>query len=410
VHAVDVGPVAPEARTQRPFDLFLIFAGANIVATTLVTGASLVPAFSLAEAFGLIAIGTVMGSAVVAALAPVGSRLGVPSVVAVRAAVGFHGAAALAVLLYVTNFAWIALNNVIGASALARLWGGPASEKAWSVALGLLATAVVAAGPRAVGRADRVAVPLMALTGVLFAWRAFGLPAGTWTQPGTHALSWWRGLDVVVAYQVSWVLMFADYSRFTASARASRAAVFLGLAVSSLWFMPLGAVAGLAAGGPDPGAMIEALQLGLAGALLMALGTLTTNFVNIYLSALAWRSLFPRVPDGASVWSIGLVGTALALFSRAWLDSYAELMIVLGALLVPVGGILLARFVATDEPVSVAALYDRRGAYASGRLLPAAVAWLLGAIVFFAAETYGGTLPSLAVSGLAYRALATRAR
>src|SRR5262249_40879360 len=154
------------------------------------------------------------------------------------------------------------------------------------VGLGLLATAVVAAGPRAVGLADRMAVPLMALTGVVFVWRVAALPLEVWRAPGTHALSWWRGLDVGVAYQVSWILMFADYSRYTASARRGALAVFLGLALSSLWFMPLGAVAGRAAGSVDPGAMVEALALGAAGAALVALGTITTNFVNIYLSAL----------------------------------------------------------------------------------------------------------------------------
>ena len=409
MEAADLGPVPAEARTQSPLDLFLIFVGANIVATTLVTGASLVPAFSVPEVLVLIALGSVIGSALVAALAPVGPRLGVPSVVAMRAAVGFPGAALLAALLYVTNFAWIALNNVIAASACARVWGGPGSEKWWAIGLGLLATAVVAAGPRAVGRADRVAVPLMAITGLVFAWRAAALPAEVWRAPGTHTLSWWRGLDVVVAYQVSWILMFADYSRYTASARRGALAVFLGLALSSLWFMPLGALAGKAAGGSDPGAMVDALHLGVSGALLVALGTITTNFVNIYLSALAWKSLIPRASDRASVWSIGIIGAALGLLSRSWLDRYADLMIVLGALLVPVGGILLARFVVERRPVDAGALYDRAGPYGRGRFVAAAVAWTLGAIAYFAAERIGGTLPGLVVAGAVYRLLTTRA-
>ncbi len=61
-------------------------------------------------------------------------------------------------------------------------------------------------------------------------------------------MSWWRGLDVVIGYQVSWILMFADYSRYTRSVRGSAVAVFLGLAVTSAWMMPLGAIAARAAG------------------------------------------------------------------------------------------------------------------------------------------------------------------
>jgi purine-cytosine permease-like protein len=374
------------------------------VATTLVTGASLLPAFSVREALGLIVAGTVLGSALVAALAPVGSRLGVPSVIAARAALGRTGAAALALLLYLTNFAWIALNNVIAASACAAAWGGPGTRRAWAVALGLLSTAVVALGPRAVGRADRVAVPLMLAAAGGLLWRCLQQPSAAFAGPGDGSLSWIRGLDVVIAYQVSWILMFADYSRFTASGRRSALAVFLGLAVTSLWFMPLGTLAARVAGSPEPGDMISALRLPVAGALLMALGTLTTNFVNIYLSALAWKSLVPRTSAAVSIWSIGLVGSLLSLFSGTWLDRYADLMLVLGGLLVPVGGILLARFFWMRDAVDVDSLYDAPPAVE----VPALVAWALGAAAYYAASSLGGTLPSLAVSAVSYRVLAPR--
>jgi NCS1 family nucleobase:cation symporter-1 len=107
MRAADLGPVGLEQKTQSASDLFLIFAGANIVATTLQTGATLATAHGLGAALGLIAIGTGLGSAFVAVLAPLGSRLGVPSIVAARAVFGLRGAALVALLLYVTNFAWL---------------------------------------------------------------------------------------------------------------------------------------------------------------------------------------------------------------------------------------------------------------------------------------------------------------
>ena len=96
MQAVELGAVPPEERNQSALTLFLIFAGANIVATTLQVGASLVPAFGLREALGFIAFGSVAGAALVAALAPLGPRLRVPSVVACRAALGLRGAALVA--------------------------------------------------------------------------------------------------------------------------------------------------------------------------------------------------------------------------------------------------------------------------------------------------------------------------
>jgi purine-cytosine permease-like protein len=407
---VHLDPVAPPERTQPAFDLFLIFAGANIVATTLVTGASLSGSFSTRAALALIAAGSLLGSALVAALAPIGSRLGTPSVVAARAALGRHGAWLLAGLLYLTNFAWIALNNVIAGSACAAAWGGPPSERGWAVAMGLLATAVVALGPRAVALANRAAVPLMVAVGLLMLVRVATMP-GAPMSGASGTMGWLRGLDVVIGYQVSWILMFADYSRYTASARGSAVAVFLGLALTSLWFMPLGLLSARAAGSADPGAMASALGVGAAGAVLMALGTVTTNFVNIYLSALAWKSLFPRTSARLSVWSIGLVGTALSLFSRVWLDRYADFMLVLGSLLVPVGGVLLARFFVMRGPVDVPALYDTQGPQATWKAaVPGLLAWTAGAAAYWTAGAVGGTLPALTVAGATYFVLARDAR
>lgn len=371
----------------------------------MVSGASLVPAFSATEALGLVAVGAVLGSALVASLSPVGPRLGVPSMVAARAALGWGGAALLAGLLYVTNFAWIAVNNVIAASVCARVAGKPGSEGAWAIALGLLATAVVAGGPRVVALADRWAVPLLALTAVVLTVACVrgagtGLPAA-----GAGGLRWSQGLDVVVGYQVSWILMFADYSRYTASARRGAAAVFLGLGLTSLWFMSVGVVSARLAGSADPGAMLAALGLGAWGAALMTLATVTTNFVNVYLSALAWRSLLPGTRPLVAVWSVGLVGTALGL-SRAWLDRYADLMALLGTVLVPVGGVLVSRLLLTRKAVDPQSLYapppgpwHRRFAWS------ALLAWALGVAAYRLALPVGGTLPALVTALLTDRVL-----
>ena len=186
MRAVDLSPVARQDQTQRPFDLFLIFVGANIVATTLQVGATLPRGLSFSATLWVIAAGALGGAALVGLLAPIGSRLGVPSIVAARAALGFNGARTLALLLFVTNFAWIALNNVIAASITVRLIG-VGSTAAWAVGLGLLATTVVLSGPRGVALADRVAVPLLVVSGIIFTVaclrRPWPPPADAGTRP-----------------------------------------------------------------------------------------------------------------------------------------------------------------------------------------------------------------------------------
>ena len=408
MHAADIRPVTPEEQTQSSFDLFLIYVGANIVATTFQVGASLAESFSVGVSLALVAAGSIAGAGLVAALAPIGPRLRTPSMIVSRAALGVRGAALVATVLYVSNFAWIAINNVIAASALAHVWGGSSAQTPWAFALGILATYCVARGPRAVAFADRVAVPLMLAVAVVFTVACLRAPAGAAPRLAGQ-LTWLRGLDVVVAYQVSWILMFADYSRYTKSVRGSVTAVFAGLALTSLWMMPLGVLAARAAGSSDPGTMVDAVGLGVLGGLLLALATLTTNFVNIYTSGLAWKSLLPGTSDRAVVWSIGLIGTALSAVPGVWLEQYTGFMVILGTLLVPVGGVLIAHFFTQrSDPAGIdstlADLYNTSGKLA-GFAAPGCIAWGAGAIVYFGASSIGGTLPSLIVSMTIYGAL-----
>jgi NCS1 family nucleobase:cation symporter-1 len=409
MRAVDLSPLHEHEQTERPVDLFLIFVGANIVATTLQVGASLPATLGLGTALGVIAVGAVAGAALVAALAPIGTRLRVPSIVAVRATLGFSGAQTLAFLLFITNFAWIALNNVIAASICVRLTN-VGTAGLWATAIGLLATLVVLAGPRAAGLVDRIAVPLLLLSGGVFTLACWRAPWPAWSTGDAPSGDLLRGLDVVAGYQVSWLLMFADYPRFVRSARGAGIAVFLGLALTALWFMPLGLIASSVAQSSDPGAMVFALGLGWWGAMLLALATLTTNFVNIYMSALALRSLRPAVPDGAAVWLIGAVGAVLSLLSNAWIEQFAGLTLLLAGAFVPIGGILLAHYFVLRRPVRVPDLYDESGPYSmgSGWSVAGTAAWMLGALVFYIAQPIGGSLPCLAASMLIYIVLARR--
>jgi nucleobase:cation symporter-1, NCS1 family len=402
--AADLAPVAESQRTQPAFDLFLIFAAANVVATTLQTGAVLGARYGSADLIVLVVAGACFGALLVALLAPVGSRSGVPSMIAARAPLGIRGAQVVSGLLYLTNFAWIAVNNTIAASVCAQVLGGPETSRIWAAALGLVATAVVARGPRAVGQADRVAVPLMVIAGAILTYAAFTTPVAVALEPveplatAQPPLLW--GLDVVIGYQVSWLLMFADYSRYTRAPRAAATAVFAGLAVPALWLMPVGWNLARIAGSDDPGTMLAAAQAGWWTAVLVALATVTTNFVNIYLSSLAWRTLSHRSSGAGTIWTIGIVGTVLGLVSSVWLTRFAELMMWLGAILVPVGGVFLAHFVILRSRVDVDAVYrhDRLPAFA-----PAGIsAWIAGFVVYKLAAPIGATLPALATAIAVY--------
>ena len=256
----------------------------------------------------------------------------------------------------------------------------------------------MAAGPRAVGFADRVAVPVMAMAGAALTYAALTHPAPVAPVAPLAPVSW--GLDVVIGYQVSWLLMFADYSRYTRSGRAAAVAVWAGLALPAFWLMPLGFKLAHLANSSDPGAMLAVLGQGWWTAALITLASVTTNFVNIYMSGLAWRTLSARSTGTGTVWTIGLIGTALGLASSGWLSQFADLMMWLGSVLVPVGGVFLAHFFVMRRTVDASAIYAAARVPAVN--IAGLVAWAAGFIVYKLAASFGATLPALATSIVVY--------
>ena len=317
----------------------------------------------------------------------------------------------VALFLFFTNFVWIALNNVIAASITSRLVGDEAHQSMWAVGLGLIATTIVLGGPRWVGRADRVAVPLLAVAGVMFTIACVRAPWPTVAAPSMTTGDALRGFDVVFGYQTSWLLMFGDYSRYLRPGKSATLAVFGGLALTALWFIPLGLVASTLAQSSDPGAMVDVLGLGWWGGALVVLATLTTNFVNIYMSALALKSLRPKTTDQHAIWLIGGVGAAISVLSSTWLDQMANFTLILAGVFVPVGGVLVAHFLIHPAKDVVARLYpgpNGEPAAVGGWSMAGMTAWVLGATAFYVAQPIGGVLPSLAVSVVVYLVLRRR--
>ena len=90
-----------------------------------------------------------------------------------------------------------------------------------------------------------------------------------------------------------------------------------------------------------------------------------------------------------------------------WLEQYTNFMIILGGVLVPIGGVLMAHYYIRPGRIHtalVAEFYDGAGPF-RGVSIPGAAAWTAGAIVFFAANYWsgiGGTVPALATSVVVY--------
>src|SRR5262249_9283 len=146
-------------------------------------------------------------------------------------------------------------------------------------------------------------------------WTLHGAHLGAlWSQPGTGGLSFWQGVDLVVALPVSWLPLAADYTRFSRSGRGAFWGAAVGYFVPNVWLYALGPILLLSRQLSDAPAVISAIASGgvIAWIALLALGVDETKepFANIYSAAVSLQNVVPRVPQRALILAVAAAATA----------------------------------------------------------------------------------------------------
>ncbi|HJQ73747.1 MAG TPA: cytosine permease, partial [Gaiellaceae bacterium] len=242
-----------------------------------------------------------------------------------------------------------------------------------------------------------------------------------WSQPGKGGLSFWQGVDLMVAMPVSWLPLAADYTRFSRSGRGAFWGAAVGYFLPNVWLYALGAILLLSRGLADAPSVINAIATGGIGAALalVALGVDETKepFANVYSAAVSLQNVLPRVPQRLLILAVAAVATAGTFVIN--LVHYQEFLYLLGSFFVPLFGVLLAQWVA-----------GHRDAFGAPEIRPAQiVAWLAGFCLYqwlapvgpsswihLVDHTHpgqgaiGGSLPSFALSFLLSVALTLASR
>lgn len=330
--------VRDEQRHGSPRELFGLWFSANAEIATWMVGVFAVALYGTTlpgAALGL-AIGNLLGFALLGVLATFGPRYGVPQMVASRLAFGRYGNAFPAALSFLAGVGWFAINTVFGAYALETITRLPYGL---ALALMLLAQIVLAVyGYNLIHWFERFSVVLLAagftLLGVVtFArtdWHApfnAHAPAAGGGQLGGIILATALGFS----YATGWVPCASDYSRYlpqSANPRRIWLFSFLGCVVPCIVLEIMGAatvsaVRGVSLSSASPTqAIASLLGLGPIATLVLltvVLGTLTANCMNLYSGAMA--ALVVKFPTQS--WRAPLLTSAIfgvltaALFRHA---------------------------------------------------------------------------------------------
>ena len=420
-----VDPVPESLRTLRTLDLFVLWSSLGVGLIVLAAGALLVTLLGLTlwESVVVSIVGSVIGSALLAAAAHHGSRAGVPTMVSLRPILGRKGSYAPTGLNVVQLLGWTAFELLVMSEATAILTDhflGPWTAAIFVPIWGAVTVALALGGPLAVVRdwLERFAIWIVyaSTAAVAIALFLHGLNPNLRPAPVAGnflgASSLLLGLDLVVAMPISWWPLISDYNRFAARPRDSALGTTLGYVAANTAFYVLGA--GLAFLGITQFGMAPSnptgflLTLGLLGLsvlpLLAILADETDNaFADVYSTAVSVQNLLPRRRQAGIILGAAAIGVGAAWYLIATRQgiggAYEWFLLLIGGLFVPLLGVVVA-----DSFVV------RRGTYPADAFFaaaprwrwPAFASWIPGAALYFTVVLLnlpvGATLPSLGLA------------
>jgi putative hydroxymethylpyrimidine transporter CytX len=384
-----IDPVPQAARRLRTFDVAALWGNLGISLLLPIVAAFMIPGLSFGQAMLAIAVGVVIGNAMLGYAARIGAATGAPAMVLYRASLGRAGSYAPTALNVLQNVGWGSFELLIigtAAGAISDRVFGFNGRPVWTIAFGAIVTLMAFGGPLLVVRRwiSRYAVWLvLASTIYLTVYVLTSVELSTFTgATGDGSLPFWQGVDLVVAMPISWIPLVADYTRFARSQRAATVGASFGYGIAHAWFYVLGVLLILSQIAKDPGnptAFVAAVLAVPAG--LLALGILAVDesdeaFANIYSASVSVQNAFPRLSQRKLSIAIGAVCTAIAIAMP--LVQYENFLLLIGAVFVPLFGVQAAHYALVRRGYDDADVYHA----APGVRVWGVVAWVSGFLVY----------------------------
>ena len=348
-----IEPVPDRLRVLGLFDTTLLWLNLGVSLLVLV-----LPAYfdlSLKDALAATLVGGLIGNGMLALAALIGADARVPTMVLQRAPLGQRGSYLATVLNVLQCLGWAVFELIVIATAaglLADKLFGFEAVWAWKLLFGGVAAALALIGPIGFVRrfVRKFAIWAVAASVVYLAWWILdGASLGTlWSHGGVHKGSFWLGVDTVVAVTVSWAPLVADYTRFSRDRRSAFFGVGIGYLLPTLFQFGFGSILVLSRGvDPNHPELILTAIAGGGAAAALALLALTVDetdeaFANVYSGAISTQNLLPRIPQRVLIACASVAATAGALAID--MRSYQRFLLLLGAVFVPLLGVLVAHW------------------------------------------------------------------
>jgi nucleobase:cation symporter-1, NCS1 family len=344
-----IEPVPAERRTLGLVDQGALWANLGVSLVGVILAASLVPAIGFRRALAVVIVGGIVGGLMLGASARLGAVTALPGMAILRRALGLRGSSVPTVLNVAQLIGWSAVEVWTVATAAEQLIGrGP--KLVYYLAAGAAGLALALAGPLSVVRRllRRYVTPLL-LVSLAYLLIRLGQHADT-SATGDGSLTTLAALDLVIAYNASWLPLAPDYTRFSARPLQAAGGAALGYFAGATLVFVVGLFAG---GGADNAVTImTAVSFGTLAAWVLVIDESEKTFANVYSTAVSAQNLLPRLSQHAAVIAIGTVATVIAYTLD--INRFYEFLYLVGSLFIPLYAAVIADAMRPRAPAGTA--------------------------------------------------------
>lgn len=328
-----------------------IQAGIMICVPSLLLGGILAESMSMSTAILSGCIGYLIVIVLFSLMGIVGSDLGVPTCVTAFSAFGKQGARIIvSLLMTISMIGWFAVQTSVCGNAFSNLMGEffgvnfppVASMVIWGLIM--LITAVY--GINALNKLNVLAVPallLITVFGCYLAIKKFGT-TGLFDPISNPTMSFVDGIVLTVSFMAAGALGAPDLTRYQKTRKDTILSSSIGVMPAGILMLIMGAVMTKVAAQYDISLVFCDIGIPVLGLLVLIFATWTTNTTNAYCAGLSSVLLF-HLSDNKRAMStmiLGVIGTVLAIIGIA--DHFEDFLTILGNILLPMMGVILADY------------------------------------------------------------------
>jgi NCS1 family nucleobase:cation symporter-1 len=380
-----IEPVPERLRVLGLVDTTLLWTNLGVSLLVLV-----LPAYfdlPLRDALAATLVGGVIGNALLGLAALIGADARVPTMVLQRAPLGRRGSYLATGLNVLQCLGWAIFELIVIATAADLLFAKLFDVHVlwlWKLVFGAIAALMALMGPIGFVRrfVRKFAIWAVAASVVYLAWWIVdGAHVGRMWREGGHHGSFWIAVDTVVAVTVSWAPLVADYTRFSRDRRSAFWGAGVGYLLPTLFQFGFGSILVLSrhVDAAHPELILTAIAGGGAAAAL-ALLALTVDetdeaFANVYSGAVSTQNVVPWVSQRVLILGASVAATAGALAID--MRSYQRFLLLLGAVFVPLLGVLVADWTLRGMH------YSRADVFGGPAVRPGPIAaWIAGFVAY----------------------------